>query len=424
MGCIGVEPERHLAVGRSKLDSLTGLRGIAALAVVCNHYFAWCAPFDTQTAPPWLWRVLGLGGLGMSVFFTLSGFVIAYNYARLDWARSAAVTEFAWLRFSRLYPALLLFIALTAVRHGPRIELGEHFPAISLLTLLSAESLFPIKINGHLIIESGYNLSWSISTEIGLYAGFALCMIALRKAQQRWGARATSWAVVLAGCYLLGMAALMWMPEAADRVLSKLPEAVEPLTRADRIRWFFYVSPYCRFYDFLFGCVAATLAARGGRQVGWVAIAGGAGMVLLYAAVWFTNAPHFLTVQLLSAPLLAAVMASAGRANRINWLLSASILMLIGEISYSLYLFHPFVAAVVWWLRGGPGSGAFSWIGFGEFAVIGSATLLAAIAVAYLLHRSLEIPAQRWLRGLSGALRAYPARPRASSGPPVAHKPR
>ncbi len=394
-------------MGSSKLDSLTGLRGIAALCVVFNHYFAWCAPFDPLTAPDWLWRLFGLGGLGMSLFFTLSGFVIAHNYARLDWGHAAgsAARHFAWLRFSRLYPALLVFIALTSLRHGLRLELGAHFSAISCMTLLSVQSLFPIKINGHLVTETGYNLSWSISTEIALYAGFVASIIALRKAQRRWGVRATAAGIAIAALYLAAMTALMWRPDAADRMLARLPEAAEPLTGADRIRWFFYISPYCRFYDFLLGWLAATLAARRGGRMGIVAVAGAAGLVLLHASLWLMDAVDFLIVQLLSAPLIAAMMTSTSPATRINRLLAAPMLVVIGEASYSLYLFHPFVTVPVWWLRGGAGTGPFSWGGFGQFVVIGTATLLAALALAFLLHRILEMPAQRWLRESAGLLR-------------------
>lgn len=71
-----------------RFESLDGLRGVAALAVVFFHFFSAYVPslLPEQTGHPW-WgtdtplAILYNGGFAVSVFFVLSGFVIANSAA-------------------------------------------------------------------------------------------------------------------------------------------------------------------------------------------------------------------------------------------------------------------------------------------------------------------------------------------------------
>lgn len=145
---------------RATIDPLTGLRGIAVLLVVMNHYFYWCSPYKVDKVPGWIASLFETADLGMTIFFTLSGFVIAYNYFGFGWEQSSFATaaRFMYLRFSRLYPALLVFMLV-----APTIWLGKFLilfktapePA-SLwlgLHLLSAEVWLPVKFDGVLPID-------------------------------------------------------------------------------------------------------------------------------------------------------------------------------------------------------------------------------------------------------------------------------
>ena len=86
---------------RPELRSLTGLRGVAALWVLWYH------ACDAARTPQF-----GFGGyLGVDIFFVLSGFVLAYNYAgvRLTYA------GFLWKRLARIYPVNLVTLAAVGV---------------------------------------------------------------------------------------------------------------------------------------------------------------------------------------------------------------------------------------------------------------------------------------------------------------------
>ena len=65
-------------MNKKNIPELTGLRGIAALAILLNHILLIC-PYLRKTML--FSHLQNAGGVGMSLFFTLSGIVIYYNYA-------------------------------------------------------------------------------------------------------------------------------------------------------------------------------------------------------------------------------------------------------------------------------------------------------------------------------------------------------
>lgn len=398
-------------VQRSEIPSLTGLRGLAALSVLLAHYSVWCAPYDRATAPGWLARGMDYSAWGMSLFFTLSGFVIAYNYLAMDWSNRAAASarRFAWLRFSRLYPVLLVYLALSYVR--PPIYGDETLTAQVMLTV-SVESLYPFKINGRWLTDP---LCWSISTEIALYAIFVGCVIAFRKGKRRFGWVAIGIAAGLAVLYLGAIAWLTWHQGAMYPVLAALPSAFDQIPPGEGARWFFYWSPYVRFYDFAFGWMAAAAALRGFRLPRWL----DEGVLpLCCAAVWLAWVSGMAGagttfLQPLLPPVFAAIML-ARPAARLSRALSAPVLLFLGEISYSLYLFHPFATNLADHARGQ----MFSWRGFVDFCGTFALDFVIALALAAGLYRVVEMPAQRVLRNLLS--RPIPAGdPVATEGTPV-----
>ena len=78
-----------------KIDTITGVRGLAALLVVYAHSVRWFGwPLDHNC----------IGEIGVSVFFALSGFLMAYLYIGKDFSASSVVS-YAVHRFSRIAPA-------------------------------------------------------------------------------------------------------------------------------------------------------------------------------------------------------------------------------------------------------------------------------------------------------------------------------
>lgn len=110
-----METELVPATSRKRsYHALDGLRGVAALCVVCWHSIAFLAPL-----------AIGSGYLAVDLFFLMSGFVIAHAYQhRLG--HSLGPVDFAILRFIRLYPLYiagtllgLIVVLIPLARHGP-----------------------------------------------------------------------------------------------------------------------------------------------------------------------------------------------------------------------------------------------------------------------------------------------------------------
>src|SRR3954468_18578238 len=85
----------------SSISSLDGVRLFAALFVLLGHS---TAPILTLTPQPaaLLLVLQVLVAVGMSLFFTLSGFVIHYNYRRSVLTGIAGAASFFVARFARL----------------------------------------------------------------------------------------------------------------------------------------------------------------------------------------------------------------------------------------------------------------------------------------------------------------------------------
>lgn len=101
-----------IPIARRRLDSLTGLRYFAALAVVLLHTVANRYVDAPLVDIPLLGRPVEVGYLAVAFFFTLSGFVLAWNARSADTKRA-----FYQRRFARVYPMHLLtaLVAGTAI---------------------------------------------------------------------------------------------------------------------------------------------------------------------------------------------------------------------------------------------------------------------------------------------------------------------
>ena len=165
---------------------LDGLRGVAALLVICYHIFEGFA-----TSP--LDQKFNHGYLAVDFFFLLSGFVVGYAYdARL---RSGSMTtrEFLLRRLVRLHPMVVLaavvglvaFLAVGCERwDGTTTPIGM----VLLATLMTALMIpaapsagADVRGNGELFSLNGP--AWSLFFE---YVGNIIYVFALRHLSTRW----------------------------------------------------------------------------------------------------------------------------------------------------------------------------------------------------------------------------------------------
>jgi peptidoglycan/LPS O-acetylase OafA/YrhL len=397
---------------RSEIPPLTGLRGAAALLVVWGHYFFWYSPYPAETVPGGLSWVFGTADYGMTLFFTLSGFVITYNYADYPWrlAPLRSLGRFLFARFSRLYPALLVFIIIALMQSTPTS------PGWTALHLFSVQSWLPFQFAGTTTGGGKFHLAWSISTEFGLYwmfAGVALFWAALSRFGR--GVRASVFSLLVA-VYALTVISLYCAPRLSIWVPSLTPAAFGGVAEDVWHKWFLINSPLSRGLEFSLGSAAALAVLRFGTslttyrdRLRWAAaVALSALLLLFYLPLgWliFGGRLGAWQTQLVAGALFAVIMLNSEDCSRLNRALSCSALLFIGEASYSLYLFHFLIPRFGGFTVDGP----FSWPAFGYFCINIAVGLICAIALAHGMYRLVEAPAKQVLRALlqpgSGASR-------------------
>jgi peptidoglycan/LPS O-acetylase OafA/YrhL len=151
----------------SRVPILDLLRLAAVVAVILYHYGFW-GPTSTsgvsQVAIPALAPVGQYGYLGVSVFFTISGFVIAYSAEGRSWV------GFAIARFSRIYPTFVLCMTLT---FAVTLAAGAgHFDVTR--TQWFANLFIAAPLLGQPYADTVY---WSLVIEVIFYGWVALFMM-------------------------------------------------------------------------------------------------------------------------------------------------------------------------------------------------------------------------------------------------------
>lgn len=172
----------------AEIRSLTGLRGLAALTVVLYHIVQRDEYLGQFTA-----NFLRHGYLAVDLFFVLSGFVIAMNYARHFEAgiTHTLYARFLAQRFARIYP---LYLALTLVgiaKFCILVLLLGIAPAYLDLSDMIA-SLFLVQ-NWGFGFTGVIGPSWSVSVEVIAYLVFPFIVLFFR-----WSALRAAW--LLAVC--------------------------------------------------------------------------------------------------------------------------------------------------------------------------------------------------------------------------------
>src|SRR5262245_9877463 len=279
---------------------------------------------------------MATSGIGMAIFFTLSGYVISLSYSHWDWRERPAfnLTRLFFYRFARLYPAFLAFAIMTILRFPPLQDFSDPQAQRYLLPhLLLWQTWWPTKFDGALASDDYFHVSWSLSVECMLYLVFGLGAI-LVATLPKWRFKPAVLAVIffVATWQLLQV---VW----AER-LNLMPDGWSDL---DSFRWLFLFSPYAISLQFVLGVVAYKLSqlplsdrlSRMTSNAGAIWLLG----VYVCGALGLVAASAFHG-GLYSSIGTALLMVGASSDSTTNRLLSGRAIVYVGTISYSLYLFH------------------------------------------------------------------------------------
>ncbi|MEU5044966.1 acyltransferase family protein [Streptomyces griseorubiginosus] len=316
----GGDTAPRAAVRAVRLPSLTGMRFPAALLVFLFHVSlpaGWLMSGDANSTR-FARLVEQAGGVGVTFFFVLSGFVLAWSAREGD-----PVTSFWRRRYIKIVPNYLVAWALAMLL----IAAGTA-PWRSGVTFFMLQSWVPDYDTNFSVNAPG----WSLSTEVFFYLCFPLLFAGVRRIAPR---RLKFWiAGVIAGVAVTPWLATALVP-AGDVHMSNEPDV------SGLHLWFAYVFPPARLLDFLLGILVARVVMLGRwRDIGLVPA--GLLCVVSYAIAELPGMPYLFAqraVCLVPCALLIAAGALADASGRPSPFRNRAMVWL-GEVSFAFYLLH------------------------------------------------------------------------------------
>ncbi|MGH7126836.1 MAG: acyltransferase family protein, partial [Stellaceae bacterium] len=324
--------------------------------------------------------------LWVDLFFVLSGFLLAMNYAgRFAGGWKLGVwLDFLLHRVARIYPLYLVLVA-ASIAYSLLLYGGLHAAAAPPALALSepardvAANLLMVQSWG--LGESIDGVAWSLSTEWAAYLVFPLLVAAAL-----FGRRRAALAAALGAIAVVGVTVALTSHDGAyhSGPLDAYDGAtLEPLLRC------------------LGGFVLGLVTYRRSRSPRTVAIAGhdltiAAALGLLVAGL--AAGVHDVLIYPLFALLVLGLFGNRGY---VGWLFGCRPVYWLGMVSYSIYLLHPYLVAPRSTLDGALQSALPEpWPGLITAALI-YGLLLAASTLAY---HAIEEPGRRWVRSLRRAI--------------------
>lgn len=278
--------------------AIHGLRGVASILVLLAHIFGGTARhiyfnnlnYVRLVQHPWYF-----GTFGVEIFFVISGFVIVPS------AMKYSLGEFALRRFVRIYP---LFVTLSIVFIVLNCFTNDYPKLNDLRTILSGFTFLNLFTGTDQLTPN----AWSLSFEIWFYV---LTGLVVTFAIKRRSLAAGSVTITAALAFVVA----------------------------------FPISVY-----FLIGVVLRLVAPKDKPATVLTRIVGGTSLVLL---LWFASRAHFdytswsqfthPAVLPILASLFCFFMMALRKGSLMALAMATPLFRYAGDVSYSLYLVHPFV---------------------------------------------------------------------------------
>lgn len=307
---------------------LTGARALAAGAVVLFHYVVFAQQRD-GSALPWLTWLVGDGQIPVTIFFVLSGYLLAVRYGAMP-LREAAT--FVRRRILRIYPLFLVVTLAFAVLPQVLIDGSAAYADVRRAAgvLLMGQALFADQFG------LGVPTGWTLTLEALFYVVAPLLFAALRGTARR---RLVVSAALLAAIAAGAAATLHW------------PALYEFSGHAER--QMYTVGFLVRLPEFVIGAAmgmhrhgAASASAAIGRVRGISLLSAAACIALIAAsnqAFWLHADAGNVLIRWALAAAFAVLLrcwtmdATATAGAR---LLSTPALVYLGASSFALYLIH------------------------------------------------------------------------------------
>ena len=382
---------------KPQLKALTGLRFLAAMQVLVLHngfFFSDNVVRPAQpflvAAPLWIQNIAASGGVGVGLFFVLSGFILSYNYfdelvdGRID-RRSFWVA-----RLARIYP-VYIFSLLFAYPIFLREALVHQNSLRDAGILLGYGTAAAVTLLQSWLPQTAMLLNppgWSLSVEAFFYVMFPFLVVRLVRLPLR---------------KLAVVGVLCWVASISFSLVYIVanPDGMGSGSAATDAFWMNLLkfNPLIRFPEFVIGMVVGRIYLATGKAIeakgGIISIT--ASVIIVTLLALSSTIPYPLIHNSLLAPAFAAlIFGLASNRGFLASFLSLRVLVLLGEASYALYLTHLPLSRYMNKLVKMYGIDGFTSV---SFFIIYTVT---AIIVSIVVLKVIEDPARRAIRRLFG----------------------
>jgi len=293
---------------KKRIQAIDGLRGVCILLVVLFHY-SYVYPTKLGTGEAVLFQ-LPWGGVGVSIFFVVSGLVIMKSLV------ASTPLQFAISRFARLYPAYLVCLTITT---AALYLWGDWYRSISIAQYWTNATMMQYYL-GFRNVDGVY---WSLRVEIVFYVLSALMFFGL-KGKAFW------WALLL-------FAVIAFLGNSVN-LRYDLPAAVLIVPKVFVFEFIHY---------FLIGVVCCKLFFDHGRDCH--SSRSGRIMVAIAAISFLDLLVNKPTYKFAAVSLAVAVLAIAAKrpGSAVSLMICSGPIQYLGKISYSLYLLHQVIGYLI-----------------------------------------------------------------------------
>lgn len=302
------EIQQKLSPNSGKIIELESIRGLAALLVVFFHMPKWNHLLSIG--------IINNGYLMVDLFFVLSGFVIYRAYENKISTKKDLI-RFQFLRFGRLYPVHLLFLAvficielakyIAQYKFGIQSPNTQPFRENNLTALL--QQIFLVQAIGPTGNSATFNVpSWSISVEFFTYIIFGVVILVTQEKKD-----SLFLALALASLFL---------------ITTKYTFGFEDMVRC--------------LAGFSIGCLTAFVIKKAHIIIPAYISLIVFSSIFLFLHFKVTNKFDIIIYFLASALIVSLVLSQGGLLKKI---LNLRVFVWLGSISYAIYMSH---AAVEW----------------------------------------------------------------------------
>jgi peptidoglycan/LPS O-acetylase OafA/YrhL len=289
-----------------QIKALTGLRGVGALLVVVYHFH-----LNNMNAMGLFFPFFRYGGaVGIMIFFALSGYLLSHiyhtNFRSFEFSKD--YLDFIWKRIARIYPLHIFLLFLTLFFY-PGLNIGGYSGPRQLFTNLTLT-------HGWTFDDLSFiAASWSISVEFLFYLIFPIMVLVVN----RWVAIIIFLALgIFYALVKIGMAPIS--PELEPYFGHKIFEYGA-----------FFVLGVSVFFMARHSLIRQLLD----NNYTFVAL------LMILIILPYTSQ---LAVALGASAFIIPLWIRSVHTSKIgNYLLSGSVMLLLGELSYSIYMSHQMI---------------------------------------------------------------------------------